>query len=188
MVVAQEMEWLQSKMESETTGGSSTTSSSEGTSEGITELQDDQGNVTGYAVNSSLSSSASEAETQSWSRTVAYGLHQALRSIYEERYSSVHPLDKVMYDATVKLANQPPRSAVVKVPGQRSCRITVPEVPAAGIEDSDVSDFKQGIFEASEYVAPLASVEEELDLRHQKLIELAAPMTSVMKTRDFDSG
>ena len=195
MVVAQEMEWLESEMQSETAGGGSSTTtsttSSEGAGKGVTETYDDEGDVIGETVSSGVSSShassTGEAETQSWARSFARGLHQALRSVFEERYSSVHPLEKVMYDATVKLVNQRPRRAVVKIPGRHSCRITVPEVPGVGIKESHVSAFKQGIFETSEYVAPLASVKEELALRHKKLIELAAPMTSVMRTTDFDS-
>ena len=187
MVVAQEMEWLRSEMESETVGGSSTTGAATGAAEGLTETYNEDGDIIGYTISSSLSDSASSAEVQNWSRSFARGLHQAYHSIYQDRYSSVHPLDKVMYDAMVKLVNQPPRRAVVKIPGRHSCRITVPDVPAAGIEQPNVSDFKRGIFEASEYVAQLASVEEELDGRHKELIALAAPMHSVMKTTDFDS-
>ena len=186
MVIAQEMEWLRSEMEVETKGGGSTAATSEGAADGLTETYDGEGNLIGYTVSAALSSGASAAESESWSHSVARGVHQALRSVYAERYSSVHPLDKVMYDATVKLVNQRPRRAVVKVPGRKSCQLTVPDVPDVGTLDQDVSAFKRSIFKASEYVAQLASVTEELSVRHEKLIALGALMTDPER-KVFDS-
>ena len=186
MVVAQEMEWLRSEMEVETAGGGSTTGSTTGAGEGLTETYNEDGDMIGYTISSSLSDSASSAETQNWSRSFAHGLHQAYRSIYAERYSSVHPLDKVLYEATVKLANQSPRRAVVKVPGRHSCALTVPNVPAPGISDADVLSFKQGIFDASEYIAERSIVEAEIGVRYQELVDLSESIRRAKK-KTFDS-
>ena len=158
MVVGQEMEWLESESETWTESGSRTTSESSGTSEGRTTNPD----TGAEQVSEGASDGASASSTESWSHSTSSGRHEALRSVYEDRYSSVHSLENVLHMATDKLVNQRPRQAIVKVPGHRSARITIDFVEPAVITERRLAKFTQRVLEKSNYTTPLDEVEREI--------------------------
>ena len=158
VVVDEVPEWLLST--SETIGESE--GWSEGTGKTVTEFD---GEETG-----SVSKTESESVTRGVSRSYTQGQHQSRKSVREERPGGLHTLEELMYTAVVKLVNQKPRFAIVKVPGRRSCRMRAFDVKDAQTTKRLTQDFAEKLLERSTFTSPRHVIEEELKNRRELLL------------------
>ena len=164
-VVAQEIEWLESESESSTEATATTSSESVGASQGETTNRD----TDSMSLSEGSSEGSATATISTSSHTTSRGRHEALRSVFEERYSSVHSLENMMHLAAARLVNQPRRKAIVKVPGHHSAQITVREVVPTIATEQRIAKFTTDVLEASDYTTPLLQVQEEINNRFGQL-------------------
>lgn len=167
--IAQEIEWLEAESESDTEGTATTISESTGSSEGQTTNPD----TNSVSLSEGSSEGSTTGTTHSSSHTTSRGRHEALQSVFEERYGSVHSLENMMHMAAARLVNQPRRKAIVKVPGHHSAQITVREVKPTIATEERIAKFTKDVLEASAYTTPLLQVQEEITTRYEKLKDLA---------------
>lgn len=162
---------------------------SEGTSEGIgiTISEGEVLNADGETVSTSVSHAEVATEQRSQSQTHSVSKHEALRPEYRTMPSAVHGLDTVLHKKVVELVNQKQREAVVKVPMQPTCRITVPNVEEGFARNKRVATFTNTLLAASEWVSTAALVEAEITGRYRALEEKARVFLDPPEPEDDDS-
>lgn len=151
-------EWLVSESVSE----SQTETSTESESKTRTKTEEDGDDV---------SSSETTGTSTGRSRSTGYtkGRHQTFKPVRKVLPTCTYSLEELLHMAVDSLVNQAPRSAIVKIPGKQSCRITTVTVKPGFAGSKRIARFKGEVLEASEFASPLPLVEQEISERYQAL-------------------
>jgi len=172
-VVGHVPEWLRSQ--AETISNNKTWS--EGESAGVSVPDDDPEK----AVRSDTTSSSRGGGN---SRSSSRGRHETLRPVLENLPTQGHTLEELREQAAATLVNQPPRSAVVKMPGQKSCKIRVSDVKDAFASPEDIRAFTNKVLKASDFASPRQAIEKEMSDRREKLQWSAVESLYVPETEE----
>jgi hypothetical protein len=157
--------WLEHR--SSSTGSFFGSSSGVNRSEGVSQA-DYEGapvvNSEGWARSDSSSSGSSESE--SW------GQSESLRPVIRKQTlpGALYSLEEQVYRSMALMVNQPTRSAIVKIPSERSRQISTPEVQDGIARDERVQALRTRAYEENSFAAPSKEVREALGARRQGLL------------------
>lgn len=164
-VVDHTLEWLES--ESETAGENETSSTRISDGESVTLNSDGEEIGTG----THTGGDSSDTFGRSWGRTS--GRAQTYRPVLRELPTTAHSLEELYLLAVTKLVNLPKATAIMKVTGLRSCRITVPEVKEPIASSQRCARFRERVLAARAFVSPLELVEKEIFDRQERIKQAA---------------
>ena len=172
VVVGHRRERFQNHSDTESSSSSTTTGESESLGEVSTYSED----MELRSLAESIASIAISSETESYSSSSTDGWSEGLVPILEERHSSVHSLDEVVYKALVTLVNKPKQHAVVKLAGQSSAHVKTPTVKPVGITKKYVERMKQKTFARVPFAVEETRAHELIAERRQRLLEEESPV------------
>lgn len=113
----------------------------------------------------------SRAESAGQSRTT--GRSQTFRPVLTLDRGMPKTLDELVYEAAVRLKNQRPRTAVIKMPGKTSIRFQTLSVGLPVASERRINQFKQRALAMSLVTRPLPEAEREIAARREELTSKA---------------
>jgi len=174
MVIDQVITWLESESDTHSTSKTETEGSSESTSSSYgMSVSDGDDSVATLTESDSGSSGTSGSTSFTEGRSHTEGRSQTFQNVYDDRYSSVHGLDKILHMAAVRISTQSERKAIVKTPSKRTAQIKIGYVTPPIISEDYTKKFHERLLEKSKYTKALPLVEKELKDRADSLLKLS---------------
>lgn len=137
--------------------------------------------VTAEGWSSSGSRSSGVSESESWGQSEA--LYPVIRK--QTLPGALYSLEEQVYRSMALMVNQPTRSAIVKMPLERSRQIMTPEVEDAIARDERVQALRERAYRQIPFAARAEEVRETLTARRQSILQEARDYAHPRAPRSF---
>ncbi|MCP3678017.1 MAG: hypothetical protein GY721_10635, partial [Deltaproteobacteria bacterium] len=117
------------------------------------------------------SRAGSEAEAVAYGKSK--GQHEAREMRYKTMTGGLYTKDEQYNRAAERIGTLENRHAIVKVPGEKTHEIMVPEVEEGYANDGRVERFKEQAFDRADFARPALLADEEINKRVEDLRERA---------------
>jgi hypothetical protein len=167
---------------------SSTSGFSSGSSSGTSSsMSMSQADYEGAPVVSSAVWGRSEGSTRGYSESTSQGVSEAFQPVIRKQTlpGAFYSLEEQVYRSMALMVTQPTRDAIVKLPAERSCRVTTPEVRDAIPRDERVHALKERAHEANPFASRTDDVRKTLEERRHALFREAREVSRPKTPRKF---